>query len=41
MRRLGRDLEKANRWPGGDTASCLTNPRTDLEQLSAQSFDLR
>jgi len=24
-----------------DTTSCLANPRTDLEQRSAQSFDLR
>src|ERR1039457_885687 len=24
-----------------DTTSCFANPRTDLEQLSAQSFDLR
>jgi len=23
-----------------DTTSCFANPRTDLEQLSAQSFDL-
>ena len=24
-----------------DTTSCFANPRTDLEQLRAQSFDLR